>query len=193
MLKHTVTHETIHDLSFQAEKHDAIIQGPEGSETVKHERKLQSGIDIATTIERIGPEGRDIEYFRKNRGINEGLTELYTVEAMQERGEDPGFFSYPVERGWAIAIHEKMGDDIVAHAYFGGDVESLERRFNSMTDIPNAWEQFNENVDGYLLFESNPELQARNPEQMQRYYDTAWEIIDSFHDDYAGVARKRVI
>lgn len=111
---------------------------------------------------------------------------------MQERGEDPGIYGYPVERGWAIALREKMGDDMVAHAYFGGDIESLEKSFNSMTDIPNAWEQFNENVDGYLLFESNPEMQIKNPEQMQRYYDTAWETIDSLRDDYASVARKRV-
>lgn len=193
MLKHTVTHETLHDLSYQHEADDAITQGPEGNETVKHVRRLQNGVEQVITTERIylNDEAREYENKRVNRGINEGLTEMYTIEALEGRGEDPGFAGYTAERGWALFLQEKMGDETVARAYFGGDVNSLEEKFNGMTDIPDAWQQFNGCVDSYLRFASNPDLRKEEPGVMEYYERTAWEILESLRDESAGGGRTR--
>lgn len=150
LLKHTATHETMHDLSFQSA--DQTInhrQEQDGIHTVSVAR-ICSGIEQLERTSYTSPEGTtSIREMTQNCYLNEGITEMYTIEAMQERGENPGFASYTNERAWALELRDHLGEDLVANAYFGGRVDVLEDRFNSMSDIPNAWNQLNENIDAF--------------------------------------------
>ena len=96
---------------------------------------------------------------RVNRYLNEGLTELYAIEEMERRGEAPDFTSYTDEVGWAYALRERVGEDVTAGAYFGGDVAGLEEKVNSMSDIPNAWRVLNDHIDAFHV---SQDIEQRN-------------------------------
>lgn len=150
-LVHTATHETMHDLSYQHKDHSTqtVRETGEGLRT-SSETELRSGIHKVSRQEIItNGNAIDLKVEHSNQYLNEGLTELYTIEEMQERGENPDFDSYSQEVGWALLLKEKLGDDVVAAAYFGGDVGSLQEKFNGMSAVPDAWSEFNRNIDMY--------------------------------------------
>lgn len=150
-LSHTATHETMHDLSFQKKESDSNIESDETGKSVIYNReKFISGIHLAETknIEINGQiEAEKTEH--TNRYLNEGFTELYTIREMQKRGENPDFDSYSQEVGWAMQIEEAVGEEIVADAYFGGNLEGLKDEFNKMSRIDDAWEFINYHIDRY--------------------------------------------
>lgn len=150
-LSHTATHETMHDLSFQKKESDSNIESDESGKSIIYNReRFISGIHVAETknIEINGQiEAKKIEH--ANRYLNEGFTELYTIREMQKRGENPDFDSYSQEVGWAMQIEEAVGEEIVADAYFGGNLEELKDEFNRMSRIENAWEFINYHIDRY--------------------------------------------
>ena len=74
---------------------------------------------------------------------------MYTIEAMNARGEYPRFDSYTQEVAWSLQLREKVGEEAVARAYFGGDVAQLEDRVNSMSSVENAWTVLNDNINAY--------------------------------------------
>lgn len=55
------------------------------------------------------------------RGVTEGLTELFTMEALKV-DETPA--SYGRETKWAVRLIEKVGIETATMAYFGNDVAS---------------------------------------------------------------------
>lgn len=146
-MQHTSTHETMHDLSYQ---HSSEVYPDEGSNALISHKYLTSGIHKVETKGRI-IDGQFHQEGTKhyNRGLNEGFTELYTVEAMQERSDNPDFDSYSQEVGWAQNLREIAGDDKVAKAYFGGDVDGLKQYVDEMSDTPEAWVRLNYNIDAY--------------------------------------------
>jgi len=150
-LKHTSTHETMHDLSFQNATHLSDSKVLDNGKIATYSRtELTSGIHKVDKAEKIVDgkvETTDIRH--SNRFLNEGLTELYTIEEMNARGEFPHFDSYSQEVGWALNLRESVGDEVVAQAYFGGDVESLRDKVNGMSNIPDAWDVLNQNIDAY--------------------------------------------
>lgn len=150
-LSHTATHETMHDLSFQKKESDSNVESDESGKSIIYNReRFISGIHLAETknIEINGQiEAKKIEH--ANRYLNEGFTELYTIREMQKRGENPDFDSYSQEVGWAMQIEEAVGEEIVADAYFGGNLEELKDEFNRMSRIENAWEFINYHIDRY--------------------------------------------
>lgn len=174
VLKHISAHETMHDLSYQSAEHIVhTTSGSDGKLETRSSEYLQSGIEkdeISTVIDNNGSIIRSEN--KLNRSLNEGLTEMYTVESLQRREDNPGFAAYPMERAWGIALKDRLGEDIVAKAYFSGDVKALEDKFNEMSDIPNAWNAFNAAADGYSRSLENSELK-------NSYCNRAWDILDS--------------
>lgn len=173
-LKHTASHETMHDLSFQSAEHKTeTIPLGDGRFQTKSIESLQSGIEKVDKITFINGDGTNsTTEIIKNYSLNEGLTEMYTVESMQMRGDDPGLSGYTMERAWAITLREKLGDEIISDAYYSGKVDALESSFNYRTNIPEAWNKLNAAIDGY----------ARSKEGTQDsrdYYNLVWNIFNS--------------
>ena len=153
-LTHSSVHETIHDLSYQDEIqnvwHTQLEEG--GYETLSRAR-LQSGLEVTERIIRINldaSENSGKEVF--NTAINEGFTEMYTVDTMRDMGLKAGFGSYTEERGWAVTIRERLGDDTVSKAYFGGEIELLESRFDKCAGQAESWREFSKAADNYQMF-----------------------------------------
>ena len=150
-LIHTSSHETMHDLSYQ--NADQVVSHiPSGSGDVVTISKAinYSGIFRLETTRNLYYDGTEVVSRQEaNRYLNEGMTEMYTIEAMQARGEYPRFDSYTQEVSWALQLREKVGDDVFARAYFGGDVAQMESRVNSMSSVENAWTVLNENINAY--------------------------------------------
>lgn len=171
-LKHTATHETMHDLSYQNSNHEVHVADGDQSNLIS-QTDLTSGIHKVQKIEKI----IDVKFERidYNQYLNEGFTEMYTIEQMQERDEYPDFDSYTQELGWALNLRESVGDELISKAYFGGDINGLKQRVDEMSSFPNAWETLNYNIDAYHRTDN------------LCYKFAADKIIDSLYDGKEGV------
>lgn len=151
-LKHTATHETMHDLSYQRADREILCREVDaaGNAMTEAEVHLHSGIHEVVRRERM-TDGRTETIYteQKNVYLNEGITELYTIEERQKRGEAPAFDSYSQEVSWAIGLREKVGADAVAAAYFGGDLVGLRDKVDNMSDYPNAFSDLSHHIDLY--------------------------------------------
>lgn len=150
-LKHTSSHETMHDLSFQgADQTVTHVKAADGEMITVSKATNNSGIFRLETTRVIHADGsEEISRSEANRYLSEGMTEMYTIEAMNARGEYPPFNSYTQEVAWALQLREKVGEESFAKAYFGGDVAQLEQRVNAMSSVEHAWTVLNENINMY--------------------------------------------
>lgn len=150
-LKHTSSHETMHDLSYQGAEQDIKhIRAADGEIIIVSKATNHSGIFRLETTRSIHSDGSEaISRSEENRYLNEGMTEMYTIEAMNARGEYPRFDSYTQEVAWSLQLREKVGEEAFARAYFSGDVAQLEDRVNSMSSVENAWTVLNDNINAY--------------------------------------------
>lgn len=150
-LRHVATHETMHDLSFQsADRSVSSVIDDNGRVVTSTNTVLVSGLHKIEKKETITDGMSDIPAIKQfNRYLNEGFTELFTIEQMQARGEFPSFDSYTEEVGWATALREKVGNDVIADAYFGGNLDTLASRVNGMSSVTDAWIELNKNIDAY--------------------------------------------
>jgi len=176
-LKHTSTHETMHDLSYQHENSQVqAFESDRGDMAIVSTKDLTSGIHKIEETFRVTDGTSDrLEIKHYNRYLNEGITEMYTLEEMHQRGEYPDFDSYTQEYGWAANLREIAGDEHVAKAYFGGDIKGLKRRVDDMGGRPGTWEALNHNIDAYR---STGDI---------RFKEAADEIIDRLHDAKEGL------
>lgn len=178
-LVHTSSHETMHDLSYQnADQVVSHIPAADGEVITVSKATNYSGIFRVETTWNIHGDGTEASSrMEANRYLNEGLTEMFTIEAMQARGEYPRFDSYTQEVAWAIQLREKVGDEAIARAYFGGDVTQLEAKVNSMSSVDNAWIELNKNINAYhqsvTWYRPNGDLQIKR-------------TVDSMIDDLMG-------
>ena len=195
-LKHVSTHETMHDLSYQHSDHNTktVQDTLTGQLRTVSKTELSSGIHRVETTRQIvdgKPVGdaKDIHY---NRYLNEGITELYTIEEMQRRGEQPDFASYTQEVGWVLNLRDKVGDDLIADAYFGGNLEALRQKVNDMSDISDAWDNLSLSIDEYNraleIYSNTGDLHYKN--RAEQYKQAADYIIDSLQGSRVLVKRR---
>ena len=141
VIRHVATHETMHRASFQ-ETNDRQI----GMETYR------SGIR-----EVVFCEGHVVE--DNHQALNEGITELYAIKAMQHRGETASIESvctYPEACQKAFELQEIVGKELLQRAYFGGErnlVSSEVIRLNGGEKT--TWETYTRHVD-ILEYSTNP-------------------------------------
>ncbi len=132
-IRHIVTHETMHRASFR-ETDDSQI----GVETYR------SGIR-----EVVFQNGRVVE--DSNQALNEGITELYSIQEMQRRGElsaIASFTAYPEACQKAYELHCIVGADTVQRAYFGGEKELLSSEIVRLNcGVPATWESYSSHID----------------------------------------------
>lgn len=133
MISHIATHETMHRCArreLQASENDGA--------------SFRSGLHEVRT----GAEGTVEDV---NRGINEGVTEMYTLRELSARGETEATQSitaYSESRMWAMRLEELVGADKVADAYFGQGQEGLKEAFNQLdTEHEDGWRKFSKNID----------------------------------------------
>lgn len=184
VLVHTATHETMHDLSFQKSRDvSGIAHQLPGQDIPFSRADSESGIHRIEKVAYPAADGTDLgREVHFNRYLNEGFTELYTIEEMQRRGEFPDFSSYTEEVNWACAIRDKVGEEAVVNAYFGGDISSLKSKVDSMSDIPNAWRILNQNIDTYHS--------SLDPLEKKRCKETVDSIIMSLREPKEHVRRR---
>ena len=178
---HTATHETMHDLSFQGATHDVShLRAADGEIVTTSHETHQSGLFNYEKTRTMFSDGTESVVKRESgRSLNEGMTEMYTIEAMYARGEYPRFDSYTRGFAWAMRLREIVGEDVVAQAYFGGDVAQLEGRVNSMSPIDNAWAELNRAMDAYH------EASASRPYDQERVNNTK-SVVDAIFDGMMG-------
>lgn len=172
-LKHTAAHETMHDLSYQSDNHMSnTLEREDGKLETKSKKELRSGIEIVDeSMTIVDGNVESSEKYVYNKYLNEGITEMYTIETLQSRGEIPKFDSYTYEVGFALNIREKVGDELIAKAYFGGDISLLKSYIDQNSSIPDAWDKLNRYIDN---FHKSGDV---------RYKIAADEIINSIEDD----------
>lgn len=133
-VKHISTHETIHLCAYRNRIEN------------NHDRS-----EITTSGLRDFKETRYGEITSRNTGINEGVTEMYTLRELKNRGDleaANAMHCYAEERMWAERLEEVVGKETVEKAYFSGDRRLLISEFNRLNNNDvNAWNAFSENVD----------------------------------------------
>ena len=91
---------------------------------VLHTRSAAFSANIGETYGKSLVDGRPATFSDGSavRGITEGLTEIYTLMASQQKTSPS---SYGRELKWAVKLIEKVGPESMAKAYFGNDVASM--------------------------------------------------------------------
>lgn len=133
IVKHVSTHETMHLCANRENCTDEI-----GNEV------FISGLRES----RFNENGSILNL---NQGINEGLTEMYTLRELQSRDDLDSKYAlnaYSESRIWSERIEKLVDSERMAAAYFGGERESLIQEFNRLNnnDI-RAWENFSKDID----------------------------------------------
>lgn len=156
---HTVTHETTH-----------LSSDREISENDKGVTSIVSGFR-----ETVHEGKRKLSDY--NMGINEGITEMYTLRELERRGETEAAMcvkSYSEARVWGERLESLLGSDLVSAAYFGKNKESLESEFNRLNnDDEGAWKEFSADIDVITYGRNLGEIDAAR-ERLQEKYKTMY-------------------
>lgn len=118
-------------------------------------RELQAnesgGFQSISGVHDVAVSSDDEVLWDKNRGINEGITEMYTLRELTARGESQAAESvnaYSEARIWAERLENLVGPDAVADAYFDHGGEKLQEEISRLDpEHENAWDHFSSNVD----------------------------------------------
>lgn len=165
-LKHTITHETIHDLSYQ--------------KVSEMKNSTQSGIYAHSRAFDMSSGALKVRESDEGRGLNEGLTEMYTERKMQKFGEELTFAPYSQELSWAANIEDIVGVDICSNAYFGGDIDSMKEKVNDINQDSRTWDDLIKNIDEYHFCRGVGEKAS-----MRKYKDNVDRIVDNLHSKNA--------
>ena len=158
VISHVSTHETVH----RCANREVIEDGA-------YNTKYVSGLHEVV-------RGRDGTLIKDaNRGINEGVTEMYTLRELETRGETEAAYSinaYSESRMWAQRLEQLVGEDCIADAYFGRDNERLQTTFNRLdSGRADAWERFSKNVDILEYGRTSDEIERAQRELTEQYIE----------------------
>ena len=110
-----------------------------------------------------------------NQGANEGLTEMYTLRELQNRGETESAYAlnaYSESRMWSERMEKLVGSEKMAAAYFGGERENLKQEFNRLNDNnPQAWENYSRDID-ILEYSNDPNKIEQAKWRLMSQYST---------------------
>ena len=95
--------------------------------------------------------GKDSEFTSKGRGLNEGLTSMYTnqqlIELSKEKGEAAerqGIYAHATEL--CNQLESIVGKDALKEAYYGGNIQKLEAKVNALAG-EKSFEMLRESLD----------------------------------------------
>lgn len=138
--KHTVTHEIFHKSSYQSQD---IVESEEGfSET------RRSGVlEIQSNYDK---DGTRIMSNEEGRALNEGITEMKTLDYLNSKGEieaAESFQAYSESVNISRQLNDIVGNDVIDSAYFGGNKEGLVNEVNRLAKDENAWTKLNADLE----------------------------------------------
>lgn len=126
-MERTTKHETNHFTSFN---HEIIVPGEKGYTVYK-----TSGVRQASYFH--PTQGQEVPISSKNRGLNEGITTMYTNQQLE--AIDPAKATEAArQNGYAHAtelsqeLESLVGKEAIAQAYYGGNIVGLERKVNEL-------------------------------------------------------------
>lgn len=138
--KHTVTHEIFHKSSYQHESLEEIENGYIASR--------KSGLlEINNSFDK---EGNYISSNEEGRALNEGITEMKTLDYLNSKGEIESaemFNAYSDSVNVSRQLNDIVGKDVVDSAYFGGSKEELVNEVNRLAKDENAWSKLNADLE----------------------------------------------
>ena len=157
IIKHVSTHETMHLCA-----HRENYMNEYGNKTI-----------ISGLRESLFNEDGSVTDL--NRGANEGLTEMYTLRELQNRGEAESAYAlnaYSESRMWSERIEKLIGSEKMAEAYFGGKRENFKKEFNRLNDNdPHAWENYSRDID-ILEYSNDPNKIEQAKWRLMSQYST---------------------
>ena len=110
-----------------------------------------------------------------NQGANEGLTEMYTLRELQNRGKTESAYAlnaYSESRMWSERMEKLVGSEKMAAAYFGDERENLKQEFNRLNDNnPQAWENYSRDID-ILEYSNDPNKIEQAKWRLMSQYST---------------------
>lgn len=156
--RNTTQHETNHMMSYntftqQQSKESMSVQKNSGVRQFSYENK-----------------NGEISRSDKNRALNEGITSHYTNQQLEAQQEGLGL-SAARQNGYQQAtevvtqMEQIVGKDAVAHAYYTGDVASLQTQVDALGG-KGAFETLSRCTDT-VTYERNPEARAEAMAQAQ--------------------------
>lgn len=126
-MERTTKHETNHFTSFNRE---IIVPGEKGYTVYK-----TSGVRQASYFH--PAQGREVPISSKNRGLNEGITTMYTNQQLE--AIDPVKATEAArQNGYVHAtelsqeLESIVGKETIAQAYYGGNIAGLEAKVNEL-------------------------------------------------------------
>lgn len=127
-MERSTKHETNHFTSFNRE---IIVPGNKGYTVHK-----TSGVRQASWFH-VNHTGENIPISANNRGMNEGITTMYTNEQLAAMDPEKGKTAaqqgiYPHATELSLQLQEIVGKDAVAQAYYGGDIKGLEAKVDAL-------------------------------------------------------------
>ncbi len=151
-LRHVATHEVMHKASYG-----------ECTETENGTKLLASGLRRTEADE----NGRVLG--SKNLCFNEGLTERYTIDSLERRGETESVeavTAYVEARQTAEQLGSIVGNDRLEAAYFRGELSALEAEVNRLAGEDGSWNRLSGSLDALYNAETLEE-QTRARTQVQ--------------------------
>jgi hypothetical protein len=141
MIRRSAVHECMHSLSYQAadETHKAS-----GLRRVEFREDPIRGRLISSS---------------ENRGINEVITDRFACQELQRQGDLEALWETTLyERGsiWADHLENTVGSEVLKDAYFDGELEALQREFDSQVGETGAWDEFTRYMDT-VVYGSDPD------------------------------------
>lgn len=149
-LKHVATHEVMHKASFGETKDNG-----DGTKTIA------SGLRRTQVDEKGGVLGSTNLY------LNEGLTESYTLNSLDRRGEKDAadaVTAYYEARVTADRLKDVVGDSKMEAAYFNGELSELESEVNRLGQKDSTWSQLSASLDALYNAQT---LQEQNQARME--------------------------
>lgn len=138
--KHTITHEIFHKSSYQNE---TLVQNEEGIISTRRSGVLEVN-------NHFDKEGKYVSTNETGRSLNEGITEMKTLDYLNSKGEIEAattFNAYSDNVNVSRQLNDIVGKDVVDSAYFGGNKESLANEINRLAKDDQAWSKLNSDLE----------------------------------------------
>lgn len=140
-MERTIQHETNHFVSYNKELQNPVEEG------IKFHKI--SGIHKSEFL--TDEKGRIIEFKDEHRGFNEGITQMYTNRQLEmlekKKGENAlRQNGYQMATELSVQLERIVGEEMVAKAYYGGNMSGLENRINELAGV-GAFERLSKDMD----------------------------------------------
>lgn len=153
VMMHSSTHEVFHAASYQS---DVVEESNEGLV----ETRCSGVLEIQYHYDE---NGNCLSVEENGRGLNEGITEMMTVDYLDSKEEYEASMSvnaYHENVAVSRQICDVVGHDVVNEAYFGGNREGLEDAVNMYAKDDHAFVELNKDLDIIQSSREESERQA---------------------------------